>query len=76
MEVKTKFNAGDSVFFIDNKTKKAVCRKIDYISVTADKRVRVAYAFVEKDSYKTEYVEEEFCFATKQELLNYITSDL
>lgn len=76
MEVKTKFNAGDSVFFIDNKTKKAVCRKIDYISVTADKKVRVTYGFFEKDSYKANYVEEEFCFATKQELLNYITSDL
>lgn len=76
MEVKTKFNAGDSVFFIDNQTKKAVCRKIDYISVTAEKTARVSYAFVEKESYKTEYVEENLCFATEQELLNYITSDL
>lgn len=76
MEVKTKFNAGDSVFFIDNKDKKAVCRKIDFVSVTADETVHIRYAFVENDSYKTEYVDENLCFATKQELLDYITSDL
>lgn len=76
MEVKTKFNAGDMVYYVDANTKKAVYRKIDYIYITADETVHIRCAFNNENSYQTDYVDEEHCFATKQELLNYITSDL
>jgi hypothetical protein len=76
MDVKTLFNAGDMVYYVDTNTKKAVYRKIDYIYITADETVHIRCAFKNEDSYSTDYVDEEHCFATKQALLNYITSDL
>lgn len=76
-QIKTKFNVGDKVSTIDKGTKKAVEITIGCItaSMTA-KNTSISVHPVKPDGdidWYTSY-EERYCFATRDELLNYVNS--
>jgi len=74
-QITTKFNVGDRVVALDNKTQKIRELQIASISigVTRDGQNVTIYP-VGKDgtNYYDKY-EEERCFSTREELLDYIT---
>lgn len=72
MEVNNKFNIGDKVFFIDNKSK-AKCDEVMgiVISVNAN-RTRVSYTLKEA----APCVDEEQTFASESDLKDYVFKDL
>jgi hypothetical protein len=72
MQVNNKFNIGDKVFFIDNKSK-AKCDEVMgiVISVNAN-RTRVSYTLKEA----APCVDEEQAFATESDLRKHVLNDL
>ena len=67
MEIKTRFAIGDKVWAIHNG--KAIKFEVDSIAIMRDKTVYCAYV----DGLVA--AEEKECFATKDGLITYITSD-
>jgi len=67
MKVKTNYNLGDDVWFMDQN--RPQCGKVTYvyITVTGDGRHSVSYLFNHSDAPKRA---EETLYSTKQELLN------
>lgn len=71
MEIKTKYNIGDSVFFINEKGK-VDNKQIDDIRIRVEKRYKLFGVSIETDIIyyiNCKYVDEEKCFPTKEELL-------
>lgn len=70
MEIKTKFSVGDKVWTIPSYTPtlKPICFKIVAIHITSS-------SLIEYDSGSAVYHEEGRCFATKEEMINYITKN-
>ena len=74
MKIVTKFNVGDTVYTIDKETMKLKEFEVSYVSVfsTKNEDVRISYG-VKCDSYKSESYDERVCFASKDDLLDYVT---
>ena len=68
MEIKTKFAIGDKVWIV--KDSKAVTKTVDSIHIY---KSGATYSAKENSSYMS--IPESQCFATKEELIAYITSD-
>lgn len=69
MEIKTKFALGDTVIILDRKSFKAAEIEIKSIIVYADGKIE----YSEEDSTPIFHgIPEERCFATKDELVEYI----
>lgn len=71
MEIKTKFAIGDKVFVL----KEGKAREIEIKSVIVTTDEKVYYSGDTASSFILQPVPEELCFATKEELIEYITSD-
>ena len=71
----TRFNVGDTIVTLDEKTRKAIEVKIGYVSVTTTKeKSSVKYSPVKETGevdYYTSY-DETICFKTKDQLIDYI----
>ncbi len=78
MEIKSKWNVGDSVVTVDKATFKAVEIVVGAISAAVDRRgqtVRVHPCRADGSvEYCTSY-DERFCFATVAEMAEYITAE-
>ena len=74
MKIVTKFNVGDTVYTIDKETMKLKEFEVSYVSVfsTKNEDVRISYG-VKCDSYKRESYDARVCFASKDDLLDYVT---
>ena len=72
MKVETKFNPNDKVWFIKNS--KAIHAPIDSIKILVDnKNVLKIENFINsgtKEKYECSIVEDQFCFKTRQELID------
>ncbi len=84
MEIKSKFNLNDKVYFFDNNNvgENLVCGHIEKISIGItkdDNRLNIDTGyFVNIHQYNElpRWVDEDKLFASKNELINYITTKL
>lgn len=75
VQVITKFNVGDRVTTFDNKTRKAIDFTVGCIGVHIGKDYKSVTYYPVDESGRTCYEdshEEDLCFATKEELLDYV----
>ena len=73
MTIETKFNIGDTVFTIDNKTSKIKEFEIEKIFVVkSENYTQVNYKEVGASLLDPDYKEDK-CFATKEELIDFIS---
>ena len=75
MKIETKFNVGDTVYTIDKKTMKLKEFEISSVTVLAITKdtCQISYG-VKTENYNTESYEERVCFASRDDLLDYVTS--
>lgn len=75
MNIQTKFNVGDKVLTIDPSTMKIREAEIERVRAIAEEgTVRVSYHAKGDSFFKDDYPEEK-CFATKNELLTFISTN-
>lgn len=75
MKITTKFNVGDTVYTIDKKTMRLKEFEISSVSVIALTKdaYQISYG-VKTENYHTESYEERVCFASRDDLLDYVIS--
>lgn len=74
MKIVTKFNVGDKVYTLDKESMRLKEFEVAHVIVVAAKdNVRISYS-VKCDGYHSESYDEQVCFASKDELLTYITA--
>jgi len=69
--ITTKFNVGDKVFTIDKETMKIREITVGTVSAIITNGGKTKVSYYDEKSY-TESYDENVCFASKQELLDYI----
>ena len=75
MKIITKFNVGDKVYTLDKNSMKLKEFEIETVIVTATAadQARISY-YMMCDNCHTESYDEKVCFASKDDLLAYITT--
>lgn len=75
MKIETKFNVGDTVYTIDKKSMKLKEFEISSVTVVAITKdtLHISYG-VKTENYHTESYEERVCFASRDDLLDYVTN--
>lgn len=77
MTITTKFNFGDRIWFL-NKDQKAITGRVVRIHIEA-KEQRLTYTYfvqtnADNEPYAVECLEQKFCHATKEELIESLTN--
>lgn len=75
MEFISKFNVGDKVYTVDKETMKIKEITIETVVAISSEinKVRVSYSLM-TEGYRTESYDEAVCFASREELIDYMTS--
>ena len=74
MTISTKFNEGDKVFTIDTNTIKVKEFEVGRISTWSSNGKTCVTLYPKGDTYSSNGYNEDKCFATEAELMNFITT--
>lgn len=74
MTIKTKFNEGDKVYTIDTNTIKVKEFEVERISTWTSKEKTLITLYPKGDTYSSSGYDENKCFASQEELVNFVTT--
>lgn len=74
MEVKTKYNVGDTLYTVDRETMRMYSGKVEVVYAAEDKTQRIIQYNVKLENGLMRMFEEERSFASEVELKNYMFS--